>query len=380
VLLLAVVISGAGLLLLVRPSLDTSATTNVSVSQALAGDDSGFALVTEPREFAFPADHGPHPDYGIEWWYYTGNLATDSGRRFGYELTFFRVGLSADDTQRESTWAASQLYVAHFALTDVEGGAFHSAERFGRGAAGLAGAQSPPYRVWLEDWYAESDGEGGLPMRLRADDGDFSIELSLDSEKPVVLQGDNGLSQKSAEAGNASYYYSLTRMHTEGVVRIGDNVFEVSGSSWMDREWSTTALAEYQEGWDWFALQLSDGRDLMYYQLRLRDGGVDSHSSGIIVGVDGQTVKLTRQDVRIEVMDTWNNDRGTDYPSRWRLSVPSQELSIEIIPYLDDQELDVSVRYWEGAVRFEGIAAGTAVNGVGYIEMTGYAEDSGGRS
>jgi predicted secreted hydrolase len=379
-LLLAVMLSLGGVYELTRPDERTEVQAEISVFDVLSSEDSGFARALNPREFSFPADHGPHPEYGIEWWYYTGNLDTAQGRHFGFELTFFRIGLTSEEQDRDSDWAASQLYMAHLGFTDVEGGRFYSFERFIREALGLSGAQASPFRVWLEDWSAASVSSETLPMRLQASEGDIAIDLTLDSVKPVVLHGKDGLSQKSAGPGNASYYYSFTRMPASGTVRVGSQSFQVSGMGWMDREWSTTALAENQAGWDWFALQLSDGREVMYYQLRLRDGAVGSFSSGTIVMEDGSTRTLKPEDVHIEVLDRWGSPRGGTYPSRWRIYIPSESLEVEVIPYIQAQEMDVSVRYWEGAVRISGTAAGQPVSGSGYVEMTGYATESGGRS
>lgn len=345
--------------------------------------DSGFAKVLQPRDFSFPEDHGPHPEYGVEWWYYTGNLDSEEGRHFGFELTLFRIGLTSESPERNSDWAASQLYMGHFAVTDVEKNRFYAFERFSREALGLAGAsvaEDQKFRVWLEDWSVDGNGTTQPTITLRAAEEDVAIELSLVSDKPLVLQGDRGFSQKSAEPGNASYYYSITRMPTSGTVSIGQQSFAVQGNSWMDREWSTSALSEDQEGWDWFALQLSDGRDLMYYQLRLEDGGVDRFSSGMVVSRDGSTTSVSADEVSISVLDTWESPRGGSYPARWRLQIPSQSLDIEVTPYIENQKLDLSVRYWEGAVKVVGKSGGLPVSGSGYVEMTGYFDGLRGRS
>jgi predicted secreted hydrolase len=350
--------------------------TRLTVAEALAGSNQqGFAKATEPRPFVFPQDHGPHQEYATEWWYYTGNLDAADGRHFGYQLTFFRFALAPDKPQRPSDWATSNIYMAHFALTDVAGKQFHAFERFSRDGAGLAGATGDPFRVWLESWSAAGQGADGLPMRLHAAQADVAIDLTLERGKPVVLQGDHGLSQKSAEPGNASYYYSLTRMPTSGAIQIGGMRFEVSGLSWMDREWSTSALAPDQVGWDWFALQLSDGRDLMSFQLRLRDGRSDPYSAGTLVSADGTARTLHAGEITLTPEGTWQSSRdGASYPATWRLQVPSANIDLRLTPYHADQELPLSVAYWEGAVQIEGTAGGQLVGGSGYIEMTGYAD------
>jgi predicted secreted hydrolase len=352
---------------------------NLAISAALgSGDLAGFARALAPRAFSFPADHGPHPEFRTEWWYYTGNLETAAGRHFGFQLTFFRTALAppvAGAVDRASAWSARQLYLAHFALTDTAGRRFHAWSRLSRQALGLAGARASPFRVWLEDWSAESEATSGLPVRLRAAEGDVAIDLVLASDKPVALQGDHGLSQKGPEPGNASYYYSLSRMSARGTVSVNGEPLAVSGLAWMDREWSTSALGTELVGWDWFALQLDDGRDVMVYRLRRRDGGTEAHSVGALIAADGATRALAVGDVTLDALDHWTSPRsGVRYPSRWRLAIPDAALSLEITPRLPDQELIVGTRYWEGAVRADGTAAGRPITGRGYVELVGYGE------
>lgn len=382
-LVLIVGLSVGGVYAVTRPSERAEVQAGLSIAEALGGrSDAGFARALGPREFRFPRDHGPHAEYGIEWWYFTGNLETSGGRHFGYELTLFRIGLAAEPAEGRSDWGASQVFMGHFALTDVEEDKFYAFERFSRQALGLAGAASSEdgFRVWLEDWSVQGKGQREPTVKLVASEEGVSIDLSLTSAKPLVLQGENGLSRKSAEEGNSSYYYSVTRMPTSGVIIVGGEEFVVQGSSWMDREWSTTALSDDQVGWDWFALQLSDGRDLMYYQLRRKDGRVDPFSSGTLVLSDGSAIPLTPRDVRIDVLETWRSPLGNEYPSRWRLKIPSAGLELEVVPYAKNQELDLSVTYWEGAVRVSGTGDGSPIQGQGYVEMTGYGGKSGGRS
>ncbi len=349
----------------------------LSVAEALGQDTTGYARATGPRDFQFPADHGPHPAFRTEWWYYTGNLASADGEgaSFGYQFTLFRTALTPDTVlARASGWATNQLYMAHFAVTDVAEERFYAAERFSRGAAGLAGAQAEPFRVWLEDWSAEA--EGAMPrMRLRARQDGAAIDLVLTPLKPIVLQGDRGFDPKSDEPGNASYYYSMTRLATEGSVTTGGRTHAVEGLSWMDREWSTSVLGREQIGWDWFALHLSDGRDLMFYQLRERGGGVSPFTGGVLVAPDGAARHLGGTDVSLGVTATWTSPAtGAAYPSGWRLRIPAEDLDLAITPALAAQELDVTVRYWEGAVRVAGTAGGDGVSGNGYVELTGYGE------
>ena len=347
---------------------------SLSLSDALNYRDAGFKSVIGPREFRFPEDHGPHPDYALEWWYYTGNLDTPEGRHFGYELTFFRIGLTPVDSQRTSEWAASQMYAAHFALTDVEGDEFHFFERYSRDALGLAGATGAPLKVWLEDWSVSATGDDSLPVRLYAAEGDVTIDLVLNSEKGVVLNGDGGFSRKGKTAGEASYYYSVTRMPTEGTIALNGETHTVAGTSWLDREWSSSQLSDEYEGWDWFALQLSDGRDIMYGLLRPRSANGMPFELGTLVEAGGDYARINPGEVRIEELDEWRSPRGGAYPSQWRFQIPREGLDLLIAPYIADQELDAIVRYWEGAVSIEGTVAGKPISGSGYVELTGYAD------
>jgi len=334
----------------------------------------GYLRATGPADLEFPVDHGPHLDYQTEWWYYTGNLVADEGQRFGYQLTFFRRALAppALRTERESAWGADQVYMAHLALTDVAGQSYRAFERLVRGAAGLAGAQAVPYHVWLEDWQVEELGPGVTRMQA-AQDG-LALNLLLTDRKGPILQGDRGYSLKGPQPGNASYYYSLTRLETSGTVHVGEASYPVSGLSWMDHEWSTSALAADQVGWDWFSIQMEDGSELMVFQLRQEGGSVDPFSSGTFIAADGSTRHLDRGAFEIRVEDTWRSPHtGATYPARWTVAVPGVDLALEIEPLVADQELAVSYAYWEGAVRVEGQRAGRAVHGHGYVELTGYA-------
>jgi predicted secreted hydrolase len=353
------------------------------VTEALgASREDGFARALVPRPFAFPADHGPHPAFRTEWWYWTGNLRTvgeDGGtRRFGFQLTFFRTALVPAAGPRESAWETRDVYMAHVALTDVAAGRFHAGDRWARAVLGLAGATPAPLRVWLGDWTAEGSAPNGLPLRLRAGDGDFRIDLTLEAGKPAVLHGERGLSRKSAEPGNASYYYSLTRMPTAGEVHVGGRAFRVEGVSWMDREWSTSALGPDLVGWDWFALQLDDGRELMLYRLRRHDGSATPASQGTLVAADGASRGLDRDAAEVLTLAHWTSPRGgTRYPARWRVRVPSAGLDLLVTPLVADQELALAVRYWEGAVLVEGTADGRPLGGAGYVELVGYDAGTG---
>jgi len=336
---------------------------------------SGFTRAMGPQELVFPEDHGAHTDFQTEWWYYTGNLDTVDGRHFGYQFTIFRSALvpPEDRQQRSSSWATDQVYMAHFALTDVDAGRFRYFDRFSRGAAGLAGVQASPYQVWLEDWSVE-ELEPGV-YHLRAAQDDVAIDLRLNDLKGPILQGDRGYSQKGPEPGNASYYYSLTRLESSGTVRVSETTYQVDGLSWMDHEFSTSALGSELVGWDWFSIQLDDGSELMVYQLRREDGTVDPFSGGTYVDAAGNTTRLGHHDFVVKVNDTWHSPHsGATYPAQWTITVPSKDLILEVTPYLADQELDASFIYWEGAVKIVGEHAANGVSGNGYVELTGYAQ------
>ncbi len=336
----------------------------------------GFTRASGPRQFSFPQDFGPHPDYQTEWWYYTGNLAAQDGRHFGYQLTFFRRGLlpEQEKPQRDSDWAVNQVYLAHFTLTDVQGGQFHYFERFARGAAGLAGASvEPGFQVWLNNWSVLQTTENGY--QLGAEEGTISIQLDLIDLKGPILEGIDGYSQKGADPGNASYYFSQTRLESAGTVTIGRQAYEVKGESWMDHEFSTSALSGDQVGWDWFSLQLSDGSELMVYVMRRTDGSADAYSQGMIIHQDGTTRQLSPEDYRITPLAQWKSPRsGATYPAEWRIEVPAEQIDLTVRPRLADQELRVSFTYWEGAVALSGTRNGQAVSGAGYVELTGYAK------
>jgi predicted secreted hydrolase len=354
-----------------------SASTGSSRLSELLRDDgsAGFPKAIEPRSFDFPGDHGAHEAYRNEWWYFTGNLDGDNGGRFGYELTLFRFSLAATDARDTgSAWQTNQVYIGHFAITDADSGDFHVAQRYSRGAAGLSGTRSTPFAVWLEDWRIDGTGDD-FPWRIRASDGDMAIDLEVAPRKPVILNGERGLSRKSAEPGNASYYYSVPRLDTAGTLTVGGTSIGVTGLSWLDREWGSSALSPDQEGWDWFALQLSDGTDLMFYTLRQQGGMIDPHSSGTWISADGRAEALQVDDVRIDVLGTWESATGGRYPSAWRIVIPDKALDVEVTPVLADQELVTNVRYWEGAVDVTGTMGARSLTGRGYVELTGYARD-----
>lgn len=347
----------------------------LAVGEALGGEaDPRFARAFEPRAFSFPRDHGPHEGFRTEWWYVTANLFAGDQGAFGAQLTFFRNALVPPQAMPASSsrFRNAHVWMAHFALSDQRRGTFHFAERFAREGTGLAAITGDPFSVHVEEWRIRSEGEAFAPLRLSARDGDAALELWLEPVKPVVLQGEAGLSRKGPEPGNASYYYSMPRLAARGTVELDGRRVAVEGEAWLDREWSTSALGSELSGWDWFALQLDDGRELMFYRLRRKDGSADAFSRGSLVARDGSSRPLEASEVELTALSTWVSPRGATYPARWRLAIPAEELDLELRPRLDDQELALTVRYWEGAVAVAGTSRGVPVAGHGFVEMTGY--------
>jgi predicted secreted hydrolase len=362
------------------PAPDSQHLAGLDLVRALGpNNDEGYAKALAPRPFQFPHDHGPHHEYRNEWWYFTGHLRSEAGRRFGFQLTLFRIALVPPDLAaplRESRWAVREVYMGHMALSDMDADPprFHASQRLARAGAGLAGASASPLRIWLEDWEIRRAPGSQEAWHLAADMADFGLELDLVAERPVVAQGDHGLSRKGATPGNASYYYSIPRLSTRGRLLLKGQAMAVDGSAWLDREWSTSALEPDQVGWDWFALQLDNGHELMYYQLRRRAGGVDPHSEGSLTGPNGEHRRLAPGDLELEVLAHWDSPRGGRYPARWRLNLPGEGRRVEIIPLLADQELDLDLRYWEGAVEVREAEPPQRLIGHGYVELTGYAQ------
>lgn len=338
--------------------------------------DTGWAQAHEGRVFEFPADHASHPDYRIEWWYYTGNLEGVDGQRFGYQVTFFRVGIDREP-QNPSVWSVRDLFMTHLAVTDLDRGQHFMSERLNRAGVAWAGARADRLEVWNENWRLESDGASHV-LRAMSDDGRFGVDLRLAADRLPVLNGRKGFSQKGRQAGNASHYYSLTRMATSGELRLEGQTVGVAGLSWMDHEFGTTFLEPSQQGWDWFSLQLDDGTDLMVYVIRQEDGAVDVHSSGTLVRPSGEVVPLEADDIKLVPGREWVSPRsGARYPVEWVVWISSESLRLEVQAAVDGQELhteqSTGVTYWEGAVVATGSSDGQSVAGRGYLEMTGYA-------
>jgi predicted secreted hydrolase len=355
-----------------------------------APEPEGFVRAFSPRRWQFPADFGPHPEYRTEWWYYTGNLEGDDGRPFGYQLTFFRQALAPDGsatsqapaapaepgataTSAGSPWRTPQVFSAHFTVSDIAAGAFLEEERFARGALGLAGAEADPYAVWLNDWRISTEGPDRV--RLQAGTDAMAIDLSLTQSRPPVLQGQDGLSRKGPEPGNASHYYSLVQQPSEGTITVAGRTYAVRGVSWKDHEFSTSVLSPGTVGWDWFSAQFEDGSALMLYGLRREDGGKEPFSGGRWIAGD-EAVELGADDYVLTVKRTWRSPHsGATYPAAWTLTIPRLELELAITPQMADQELTTaSATYWEGALRYGGHRGERPLRGRGYGELTGYVD------
>ena len=330
-------------------------------------DLTGYAVADQIRRFDFPADHGSHPAFRSEWWYLTLVLDDTGGRALGVQFTLFRQSLSPDRDAVINSWQTPDVYLGHFAVSDVAGGTHQGAERFARGHPRLAGVSVEPFRLWLEDWRLESAGDH---WRLVAETPTHGVDLNLEMNQPVVLQGEDGLSRKGP--GQASYYYSIPGIPVKGSVRIGDSTRAVSGRGWLDREWSTSVLGKDQVGWDWFALQLDDQRKIMVYQLRRRDGSRDAYDQGVLVGADGETRRLGPVDFSLRPERYWTDEQGTRWPVKWELRILGQ--SWQVVASLEDQKMDTTVSYWEGMVDVYDAAG--ALIGRGYLEMTGYADQA----
>jgi predicted secreted hydrolase len=375
-------------LLLLTAACGSSAQQAVSSSVQLPGRDtniSGFTRAVAPIEFSWPRDHAPHDDFLLEWWYYTGNVKDAAGRPFGYQLTIFRRALAAPDTFTQtvdSRFAFDQIYSAHFAISDIQGEKHHAFERYSRGAAGLAGGDTAPFRIWIDDWSMTQQPVNGLTdaeaarqapgnVRLVANEGAFALDLQLRAQKPIVLQGERGYSPKGKNPGNASFYYSFTRMATEGAMTVDGTQHTVSGTSWMDHEWSTSFLDENAVGWEWLALQLSDGSELLVWQINNKDGETRAMKSAALVDRDGRVTQIPNDALTFTPTGSWTSPESKNvYRNKWRIDIPSQQLSLDVAARFDSQEAKLSTVYYEGAVAGSGTRAGQAVDTVGYLEIT----------
>jgi predicted secreted hydrolase len=338
-------------------------------ASAASGQD--FQPALPGYDFEFPRDHGTHDDYRTEWWYYTGHLYADHGKRYGFELTFFRVGIVPPSVPVTSRWDLRNLSLAHFAITDVNGKRFRYYEKLNRTSPFTAGAAAGYLDVFNESWSARTRGDGAWQLSARA--GGDVLALTLRARKAPAIHGENGISVKAEGVGYASHYYSMTRLDVAGSI----NGATCHGSAWMDHEFGSSALRESQQGWDWFSIQFDDDSELMVYIIRRSDGTADASSSGSFIAPNGRIIHLRRDQLRIDATGSWTSPHTrAKYPMGWRINVPALGISATLTPLLNDQELvtraSTGVTYWEGAVDVNGTFGNTSVSGDGYVEMTGY--------
>lgn len=340
-----------------------------ALAQEAAG--SGFAVAKPGYELHFPRDHGSHDAYRTEWWYFTGQLRTAGGKRFGFELTFFRVAVLPPGTPSVTRWDVAQIMPAHFAITDISNRKFRYYEKLNRASPYTAGAATGRLDVFNEGWRATTNPDGS--WRIIAAEGSDSIDLTLRSRKAPAPHGDDGLSIKAEGLGYASHYYSMTRLEISGSV----NGERGTGLGWMDHEFGSFALRENQQGWDWFSIQLDNDTELMLYVIRRTDGSPDVTSSGSVVTSDGRVIPIRHDQMRIRARESWTSPKsGAKYPMRWLVDVPGLNIALDVRPLMKEQELvtgaSTGITYWEGAIETSGSFGGTSVRGGGYVEMTGY--------
>ena len=332
--------------------------------------------------YQFPRDHFNHPDYQTEWWYYTGNLQDRSGHRFGFELTFFRQAINLPKNAavgEEPTWRPDQIYLAHLALSDIDGRSFYHAERLNRTGPGIAGSDIESRKYWNGNWQVYWKSLETGEQQLQAVCDKFTLSLRLNPQKAAVIHGQNGVSQKGPGPGDASHYISFTRLATAGDLNIGDKTFTLTGLAWMDHEFFTQQMNTSLSGWDWFAIQLDNNEELMLYRLRGKSGQPTSFSSGTYIDSLGKPYFLNISRISLSPGSIWHSPAsGGNYPLAWQISVPSLGLQLSEQTLLANQELftpnSVSPTYWEGAVTYEGKIHDKPVKGVGYLELTGYTQ------
>jgi predicted secreted hydrolase len=336
---------------------------------AILGQNGGqpeYRQAVPGYHFQFPKDHFDHPEFRTEWWYYTGNLRAADGHRYGFELVFFRQGVHGPKDNL-SAWRVDDLYLAHLALTDIDGRRFQYFKRLNRAGPGIAGVSFEDGRIWNGNWESKWDKASGA-QALSAVAAGIRFSLRLTPLKPAVIQGEKGVSQKSAAAGRASYYVSFPRLGVAGTL----NGAAVTGAAWMDHEWFTNQLESGQVGWDWLSAQLDDGTEIMLFEIRHADGSIDPYSAGTFVGRDGRSHHIKRADFEMQPVEFWTSPKTrARYPVKWRIRIPALKLALECDAAIPNQELAsedaAGPSYWEGAVTYSGSVAGT-----GYLEMTGY--------
>ena len=341
---------------------------------AVSGKGVGYREAVPGYHYQFPHDHFNHPDYKTEWWYYTGNLKSSDGHRFGFELTFFREAVSRNQP-RDSAWSIEDIYVAHLALSDLDAGKFYHVERINRAGPGIAGGSESTGEIWNGNWQVRISGQ---TQQLQAIDEHFRLQFALKSDKPPVIHGENGVSRKAEGAGHASYYVSFTRLLTSGSIEVQGKRYQVSGTAWMDHEFFTNQLAPDQSGWDWISVQLADNTELMLFRIRRANGSAGTFSAGTYIDARGTPTHLAGKDFLLRPLpETWTSPTThATYPVRWEIVVPGFGIELQVAALLPTQELSADRQfvpaYWEGAVGLSGTRGDRPIQGMGYLEMTGY--------
>lgn len=367
--------TGFLIFLLANFGTDNHSTDEISVSSIMSGEASGFKKADSVRDFSFPKDHFAHNDYRTEWWYFTGNLSTKVGRRFGYQFTIFRNGILPGSDNDSVIFSQKSLFSIHIGISDIQNQKFYSFERYARGLDGLAGSNETKKRIYIEgnEILFDFSNDVMLPtIQVSSSTSEFQISFKLIPEKEMVLHGDKGLSKKSNKPGNASYYYSYTRLKTTGELTIKGEKFNLSGNSWMDREWSTSALESDQKGWNWFALQMEDGTELMYF--RLRDStGATNFQKGTFINKDGSYQMFSGNDFKITPVTNSEID-GIEYPLEWEIELKPLNFLYVVSVAMKNQVHPFRLRYYEGAINVVRKNGKDISRGMGYVELTGYGE------
>lgn len=326
-----------------------------------------FTPVEKGVEFTFPTDHQAHANFRHEWWYLTANLIGEDGTPLGVQWTQFRFAAAPptdEDDVKKTEWQAQQIYMAHSAVTTTD--KHYADEKWSRDQVSLAGVDTSPFRVYLDDWQWTSSTNDLFPATLKASSEQFGYSLTLTSTAPYQKQGEQGYSTKSADGQVASYYYSQPFIEVSGEVTIDGEIHQVSGKGWIDREWSSQFLLDSQQGWDWFALRLSDDTSLVVFQLRDSKTGSASYSSARLMQQDGSGIAIPQKDIQLEATNQ-TEIQGRKYPTQWQVSIPNQQIELTVSALNPNAKMPLSVPYWEGPVRIEGSHSGT-----GYMELTGY--------
>ena len=352
-----------------------TASSQTSVSNLLTETTApaSFSYAVVSREFSFPNDHGAHPNYRSEWWYFTGNVYDENHRNYAFDITIFRFGLEPSMSDAADSLRASQIFLGHFAISDVQAERYLNAEKYSRELPGVTGISAAPVRIQLENWHMQQIDSETETWELYAATEEFGLNLELTALRPVALQGERGLSRKSSTEGNASYYYSIPKLKVNGELWFDEQQVSVSGNAWFDREWSTSALEQGQVGWDWFGLHLDDETELMYYQIRHANGKRNEQSHGKLFLDEGKTEINLGNDVTLQPLAYWRSPKTkARYPVAWRLTAKEHDLDLTISAKFNAQEWQSSFIYWEGSVSVIGRFRSKPVDGEGFLEMTGY--------